>query len=459
MSDGPAVTSTLGRPPALLLGFVFLVAFSVYLVSPVVYYGDGRLAGPTAASIVQRGDLDVDEFRDLDFVGGYQTVDVDGHQYDFYPWTRSLAALPVAVTLLIGDKLGVTPGPDEAVRSSTWEPALLMVPGALTTAGAVVASTWLAWWQVRDPRRRRRVALLVGVGLAFATGYWSTASRGMWQHGPACLWMSLALVGAWPISQGDRRARWGVLLGATAMAAALTRPTFVIFLVGFGVWILVSHRHQVAAVAAGAATVAVPVVLVNLATFGSLVMPYYDSGRAGGDRPDGLLQGLLASVASPSRGVMVFMPGLVVMAIIGLRAAYRDGREVRMRLMLATTCVAVFLFTAMSAEGWWAGQSFGARFAVDLIPPLAFLAVPCLDVLAFSSIRRPATAAIAALVLWSAFVHAQGALIRQTSCWNVSPVDIDVSRSQVWELAHAQSVVGVEWIARGNSPLDTDCAG
>lgn len=56
---------------------------SIYLVSPVAIYGDGRAGGPTAASLVVEGDLDLDEFADLAWFDGYQITSVGGHAYDF----------------------------------------------------------------------------------------------------------------------------------------------------------------------------------------------------------------------------------------------------------------------------------------------------------------------------------------------------------------------------------------
>ncbi|HMJ75208.1 MAG TPA: hypothetical protein VK507_04505, partial [Iamia sp.] len=262
------------------LAATFVVLLGVYLLSPVVEYGDGRGAGPTAASIVTRGDLRLDPFSDLSWYGAYQTTVVDGHTYDFYPWTRSVFAVPVALGLQVGQAVGLTPDADAAVRSDRWERVLLVVPGSLATAGAAVLVGLLASRLVRDRRLATRTAVATALVIGLATGYWSTSSRSMWQHGPACFWFTLALLGADHLRQ-DGRARWAAVIGATATAAALTRPLFAILAVALLLWCLAVRPRRAVSLGLGVLAAAVPVTLVNLATFGSPLMPYYAVDRAG----------------------------------------------------------------------------------------------------------------------------------------------------------------------------------
>jgi hypothetical protein len=438
---------------------------AVYLLSPVVAYGDGRNAGPTAASIVTEGDLDIDEFADLPFFGGYQTVFVDGRAYDWYPWTRSLFAVPVAAAAEVASAAGVGDGAAAAVRSATWEPLLLLVPGALATAAAAALSGAVAWRYSGAGPRRSRTALLVALGTGLATGYWSTSSRGMWQHGPACLWFTVALLATWHVAHGRRRAWAAAAVGAGATAAAFTRPTFVILGVALALWMALVHRDRLAPAAAGALAVAVPVVLVDLAAFGEPLMPYYDASRRSAEAADPLAYGLAATLLSPSRGMAVFLPLAVGTAVAGLVVGSRgrDGADradrsaAALRWCLAAGAVAVIAFSATNPEGWWAGHSYGPRFAVDVVPVLALLAVPAVDRIVTAPIGRPLLALTAVAAGWSVLVHAQGAIVRQTTCWNARPTDIDEDRARVWDWADTQSLTGIRWVLGGNSPLRTDC--
>ena len=451
----PRLTGT--KSPALVLTAVFALLLSIYLVSPVAIYGDGRAGGPTAASLVVEGDLDLDEFSDLTWFDGYQITSVGGHAYDFYPWTRTIFAVPVAAALEVAAAVGVGDGAAAAVRSDTWEPVLLLVPGALTTAAAAALAGLLAWRGVA--LRRRRTALVVAVFAGLGTGYWSTASRGLWQHGPACLWLTLALLGAWGVEHGRRRAWSAALLGAAASAAAFTRPPFIFLGLGLAVWLAVAHRRRFLAAAGGAAVVTTGVLAVNLATYGTLMMPYYDPARASGSRADSLLYGIAGTLVSPSRGALFFLPAAFAAAAWGLVLARRERREVGLRLAVALSSVVFLLFVAVNPEGWWGGHSYGPRFLVDLVPVLAFLSVPAVEAVLATGLRRPAAAALCLLAAWSIFVHAQGGLIRQSSCWNTVPDDIDQNRSRAWDLRQPQLLAGARWVLAGNSPLRDACGG
>ncbi len=445
--------------PRLLLALIFVLLAAIYHLSPVALYGDGRGAGPTAASIVLEGDLDIDEFSDLVWIGGYQTTYVDGHAYDLYPWTRTIFAVPVAAALSLLEEFGVGDGPAAAVRSDTWEPILLLVPGALTTAGAATLAGLLAWRQAHDPDRRRRTAILVALGAGLATGYWSTASRGMWQHGPACLWFSAALLGAWGVERGRRRSLSAVLLGASASAAAFTRPPFLFLGAGLALWLLLAHRDAFLAAAAAAVAVATPILVVNVATYGTLMMPYYDAARASKARPDSLLYGIAGTLVSPSRGGMFFMPAALMGATWGFVIAVRQRRELGLRATLGVSGLVFFFFMATNTEGWWAGHSYGPRFLVDLVPVMMFLGVPAFEKAVGGGIRQPAAMALLILAVWSIFVHSQGAVIRQSSCWNSVPSDIDVNRSRAWDPGQAQFLAGARWVMSGHSPLSDACGG
>ncbi len=445
--------------PRLLLALIFVLLATIYHLSPVVLYGDGRGAGPTAASVVLEGDLDISEFSDLAWIGGYQTTYVGGQAYDFYPWTRTIFAVPVAAALSLFEKFGLGDGPAAAVRSDTWEPILLLVPGALTTAGAATLAGLLAWRQAHDPGRRRRTAIFVALGAGLATGYWSTASRGMWQHGPACLWFSAALLGVWGVERGRRRYLSAVLFGASASAAAFTRPPFLFLGAGLAIWLLLAHRDVFLAATAAAIAVATPIIVLNIVTYGTLMMPYYDAARASKARPDSLLYGVAGTVVSPSRGAVFFMPAALMAASWGFAIAVRQKREAGLRAAIGVSGLVFFFFMATNTEGWWAGHSYGPRFLVDLVPVLTFLAVPAIEKVVGGDIRRPAATVLSLLAIWSIFVHAQGAVVRQSSCWNSVPSDIDLNRSRAWDPGQVQFLAGARWVMSGHSPLSDACGG
>ena len=435
---------------------VFVVASAVYLLSPVHVFSDARNAGPTAVSLVTERDLDIDEFSNVEWFGGYQTRFIDGHAYDFYPWTASVLAVPVVITAEAAGWVGIGDGATALVRDHTTERLFLLIPGALTTAGSAAVLAAVAWSMTRSPDRRRSVALTVGFGVAFTTGYWSVASRTLFMHGPACLWLSIALWASIGLSDRTRSSHRAAVIGAAATAAAMTRPTFVFAAAALAGWLLVEHRDRLVAAGAGAVAVATVVTAVNVATFGSMLMPYYSPGRAGKPRPDPILEGVAASLVSPSRGYLIFIPAALGLAGWGLLLMQRQSNFGRLGWFLAAAVTVTFLFQGTSSEGWWAGHTFGPRFSVDIVPMLAVLAVPAIEC-CLTLGRRPVPVVFAVLSIWAFVVHAQGATIRHTACWNIDPVDIDEDRRQVWDFADSQAVEGIRWVAGGNNPIVLGC--
>jgi hypothetical protein len=159
----------------------------------------------------------------------------------------------------------------------------------------------------------------------------------MWQHGPSMLFLSLAALIAVRSRSRPEAARWLVLPLA---AAYVVRPTNAIPLVAFGLWTMLRRRKEVLWFGAGAAAVLSLFVAVSLATYGSLLPPYYAAQRLG-NTPH-LLEALAGNLVSPGRGLLLFSPVLglaAVGAILKLRTRTLDGID----LVLAGSVVAHWL--------------------------------------------------------------------------------------------------------------------
>jgi hypothetical protein len=250
-----------------------------------------------------------------------------------------------------------------------------------------------------------------------------------------------------------------VIVGLAAAGAALTRPTFAILGVALAVWIVIEHRGLAARAVAGASAFTVPVLVVNQLTFGSLMMPYYDAGRAAHGPPDSLVYGLAGQLVSPSRGVLFFMPAVALVSVWGLVVSLRRRDGIVLRGSLAVASIVFLLYMSASPEGWWAGNSYGPRFLVDLVPIAAFLAVPAVERCWSGAASKLLLSVVIAVTAVSVFVQGSGALVRHSACWNTIGGDLyDVGRSRVWDLSESQALYGLRWVLDGNSPLSDGCS-
>ncbi len=74
----------------------------------------------------------------------------------------------------------------------------------------------------------------------------------------------------------------------------------------FSLWVLVQHRRQALPFLAGAAAIAIPWFVVNIAAYGLLFPPYYSAGRI--SLHSDFLEAVLANLVSPARGILLLRP-------------------------------------------------------------------------------------------------------------------------------------------------------
>jgi hypothetical protein len=139
-------------------------------------------------------------------------------------------------------------------------------------------------------------------------------------------------------------------------------------------------------------------------------------------------------LVSPSRGLLVFSP-IVLVALLGTRAAFVRGDREPFVWCLVAMAAQLALFASYSV--WWGGHTYGPRYLVDVLP----LAVP-LAALALSAPRLPRVRTIAATlaVAWSIAVAATGAFCYPHDAWNTDPTEIDRDHARLWDVDDNQIV-------------------
>lgn len=474
-----------------LVAFVLLVA--LFSVSSGTDGGDGFLALTAAHSLVHDGDLDLREFHDAAWYDAhYGTVAVEGRTIDYFPWTTALWSVPMVVLWEGTAQLGLTGDVEQQLRAGTTGRVRALFGGVFAAAAAVLlalvarrlaqllaagARSTSAWIDPDAPWAMTGAALVLGLG----TSLWSTASRSLWQHGPAvalgaaAVLCALHLVGPGsrrrhsPAGAGqpaaldpgpafdraaplDRRtARLAVGAGVLAALAYWSRPTaalltlFVVALLGWR-----RRRALVPFIAAGAATHVV-VLAANLVLVGRWIPPYYAASRIGWH--DALPEALAANLVSPARGLLVFSPFLVGAGALAL-ASRRSVMDHDTRAVVglgALTSLAFWIAVSAFAEKWWAGHSIGPRFmseALVLVGPAALVGI-------FGA-RRGAPPSTAVRAAWwaaigaSVVLHLFAANSWVSGCWNTVPVDIDDAPERVWQWQDPQVLAP---LLRAGDPL------
>jgi hypothetical protein len=417
------------RIGAILITLVlFVVAAAVYARSPVTTSSDSRWTLHTAMSIAHGQGGDLSAYRNaLERDKFYAIEYPDGRPRTQYPIGPMLLVLPAAV---IAD--WVSPSFSQSLQAGGWD-NIEKLFASIVGGGAAVVFFWLIHGQFG----RLWIAGLSTFIFAFCTSMWSTATRALWQHGPLVLMLLLAML----LMQRAARRRELVQYVSLPLAfALLIRPTASIPIAVITVYIAIFYRRWLVRYFLWAALIAVPWLAYNYTIYGSLVPNYY-TGVYAGERD--FLQGLLANLVSPSRGLLIFSP-ILLLSISGFVLAIRQ-RDERL-LYFAYGLIVVLMMTVIAgAPAWWAGHSFGPRFTTDLLPFLAFFMAFNFDWLATLGrhTRQIFICVTAVLAVISFLIHWQGATRFETMLWNIVPENIDQHPDRAWDWRDPQFLRGI----------------
>ncbi len=390
-------------------------------------------------SILAEGDLDLDEFHflhegkteqsELPYYLQYR----DGHYYSSYPVLPAIMALPVYV---VPTMLGLFDGaePDFSVDVGITTKVAASLVAALSVAFVYLASRRLF---------AHRWALGAALIYAFATGTFSTSSQGLWQHGPAQLWLAVALWCLLP-DRGDReegRLRPGlVALGGLCLALAVAARAVMVVPAGvFLVYVAQRDRRALLGFLAGPLAVGVLLAAYNLAHFGTLLggeaylgTLHAEMHGVGGSWTVNFLPGLYGLLFSANRGLLVFTPVLLV-AAAGAERGWKERRLSTLKEVTLAAGATLVLYGFYTV--WWGGWSYGPRYACDVLPLLAVLVAGGLE--RGWPLRR-ARAAIVAVLAYSLAVQLVGFLCYTPARWNLydrtgSWLNVDLHHRRLWD--------------------------
>jgi hypothetical protein len=453
----------LTRQAALL----FIALFLVYNLNlRQVSSHDTYASRFVAISIVRDGDLVLDEFvpetikeqAGVDFVSAYFHY-ARGHFYDSHPPIGPLLALPVyALPTWIG-----IPDRDE-LAANLLSKLAASIMAALSAVAVFAASKRLlsttkesVALDDRQVARETRVALLAALAYGLGTSVWSTAGLAIWTHTPAVLGYAVAL---WALTA----ARPGVA-GLAAAAAAIARPATAPAVALLGMYLAhraivrgqrQQHWNDLARFAVSAAVVGLAGVLYNYWLFGNAVggAPFrteywVDELGSAGMFSGSLLAGTAGLSVSPSRGILIFSP-IVLIAFAGAIRVWRSAAASDALLLArysSLAALAIFL-TYSKFIVWWGGHGYGPRYLTDAMPFLGLLFAARFAALTEVKKRAPLLRAAAGTVLiYSVLVQAIGALC-WPSAWTLN--DNPPYRYRLWDWEESQ----IEMCIRSGPRLD-----
>jgi hypothetical protein len=414
---------------------IALLVFVVHLASPLRTSFDSRWTIHTAVSIAYRGDTDLDEYDSLLRPEYYAIESRGDHLYNRYPLGASLLALPLIAALGIAGNVDAAVDPEHLIRTG-WAPVLEVA----VASSLVAASAGLLFLVGRREGLGRAMAVVFALTFAFCTPAWSTASRGLWQHGPSILMLSATLYG---LVLARERPGFAAAVALPLGFSLVVRPTNVISVGVFGCYVLLCHRRQFFWFAGILGSIVACFFMANYANHGSLLTAYYLPGG----QPIGVwrdVPGVMAGhLVSPNRGLLIFSPVFGV-ALVACAIIATTGRASGLFWAAVLILLGHLLVISLFAQ-WWGGHSYGPRFWTDVLPLLMYLMIPALGLLETrrGTMRALAAFCFALLCGWSFFVHFRAATTWDVWEWNASPASVDAHPERNWDWDDLQILRGL----------------
>ena len=283
--------------------------------------------------------------------------------------------------------------------------------------------------------RSKAEALAFALLYAFGTTVWSVASRGLFQHGPSVLFLSIAL---WALLRGGGAV---AVAGLALSLAVINRPTNLVLALPLALYVFRYERRRFPAFAALALPPALFQVWYANAYWGSPFSLAQDVSRGNFSR--NFWKGLAGILLSPSRGLFVFSP-IFLFASPSVVAAFRPadtGPRRLPRYLLAGVLVTLLVYS--SWRMWWGGHTFGYRLITEVAPFLTVLIAVNWPAV---SKKRLAVAAFCLCALFSFYVHFLGAIVFPSGfnnaldehperLWNVQNSELELSTRKLIRIA------------------------
>jgi len=391
--------------------------FLLFFGSPVLQMNDSQYSMLTAESIIHNHTADLSGYRiknyqeDLPFntIAGthaYQLARINGRLLYGFPHGTSILSLPFVAVM---DAMGVSP----ATRDGAYNLAGEMLDQKMLAA-VLMASLVVIFFRSAMMLLDWRWSGLLAIGAGLATPIWSTASRGMWSHTWEVLLggMVVSLLLSATINGSSPRP---ILLATILSWMFFVRPTAAASVLCVSVFILWRAPRDFIRFAATGAFWLLTFIGYSLHFFGSLVPFYYAPSRASSES---LAMGLMGNLFSPSRGLFIFCPILIVVLVL----VVRRWRALKSQALALIALIAIGLITLSAASYpiWWGGYCYGPRYLTEAIPWFVLLAILGVAAIHDDSRRRhnPTLAAAVCMLLISIGINARGAFSFETAKWN-----------------------------------------
>ncbi|MDD5111338.1 MAG: hypothetical protein PHG85_02205 [Candidatus Altiarchaeota archaeon] len=407
---------------------IFFVLLFIYLANPnAISFNDVAATRLLPISIIRERNLDLNEFGFLyenQPVLPYFLGNVSGRIVSYYPVFTAVLAVPVYILPVA---LGLDPQSTDVFILSRLSAALMTILSAL-----------FLYWTIRR-MSGDRIASVITLVYSIGTANWFVSGQDLWQHGPGVLFIAVTL---YLFERGKSEVKYVKYAGFALSWLVAVRPPNLLIALVLSAYVFMEYRREFWKFLLCAMPVAVMLLAYSSAYLHSaFLLGQLRQPTEIGTMP--LLDGLMALLFSPNRGLFVFSPALIL-SIAGIAYEYL-GKKGSMQMRYYSIAVAAAVLLWSTYWGWHGGACYGPRVLIETLPFLCvFLVVPVEKMLTDWKLK----AVLAALIALSVFINFIGVAAWDGS-WEASH-GLDYGRYLTHDVSRAdmEYVLKVMWDAQ-----------
>jgi hypothetical protein len=142
------------------------------------------------------------------------------------------------------------------------------------------------------------------------------------------------------------------------------------------------------------------------------------------------VEGLLGTLVSPNRGLLVYSPWIAIALATLVVPAVRRRIQTHSLVGILLIALIPYLIILSKYAVWWGGHCFGPRYWTDVVPLFAIVFAFGLDWIRKKSRALLAVAGLAVIV--SIALQVVGAFCYPSS-WNLDPQNVDLHPERLWD--------------------------
>lgn len=395
--------------------------------------GDTWPAAMLPFSILSQGtfylDIFANFFQSLNF-DPHMIVLSEGHYLSFYPIVIPVLITPLYVIPYLS--LNFLQFPLDMLDTTFY--LIVFIFEKLFASLIAVASVvfcFLAWKQLM----RKEIAYICAAIYAFATNSWVTSSQALWQQGMVELILSI-LIYLTIINEKNRSDRNIIYMGILSGLFIFNRPSDSLLMLPVLTYVMLLGKKSFSYYAASGMFSGFPFLIYNLYFFQSFFGGYANL-LSDFSLGSSFLFNLCGLLISPSRGLLIYSPILILSLFAYPMIKGIEGQGLRLFLKMAGISILLQIFVYSSFKVWWAGHCYGPRFLVCILPFLVtYIGLFLNGWLHFGRIRGKSMAylsLVGMLMIWSVFVQAIGVFCYPNGNWDGTPENVDFSPERLWD--------------------------